>query len=402
MHIKRGLLVSAFITLACSKAVLAQTNNPDDLLGQDKFRAITTAVPFLLIVPDARTSGLGDAGTTLSPDANSIQYNTAKLAFADKPIAAGLSVSPWLRSIGVTDMYISLLSGYYKPTKQDAITVGFTYFNLGSLTFTTETGATVRDFNPQEFAVAAGYSRQLTQKFAVGVNAKWIYSNLTGGYSGTSQSTRPGQTAAVDISAYYHTDFAIGGNEAQYVFAASLNNFGPKISYTNATRRDFIPTILRIGNSVTYNLDPFQKITFMVDASKLAVPTPNPANRDTLTGLPSGTEKNLLNGFFSSFSDAPDGFKEELSEIMLGGGAEYWYDNLLALRGGYFNEAKNKGGRKYFTVGAGVRYQQFGFDVSYLVPSSGGSNNPLANQLRFSLVFNFNKPDTQAEESVTD
>ncbi len=396
MHIKRGLLMSAVTLAALTQSAFSQ------VLGDDKFRAITTAVPFLIIVPDARTSGVGDAGTSLSPDANAVQYNTAKLAFAEKPIAAALSVSPWLRNIGVTDMYISLLSGYYKPTKQDAVTVGFTYFNLGSLTFTTESGATIRDFNPQEFALAAGYSRQLTNKFAVGVNAKGIYSNLTGGVSNqTNTQSRPGVTAAVDISGYYKTDFALDGNEAQYVLAVSLNNFGPKISYTNNTRRDFIPTIFRIGQNLTYNIDPYNKVTFMADLTKLAVPTPDPNRRSKYSGVDT-LEKNLLNGFFSSFTDAPDGFSEELSEIMVGGGIEYWYDNLLALRGGYFNEAKNKGGRKYFTVGTGLRYQQFGFDVSYLVPSTGGSNNPLANQLRFTLLFDFNKPESKAEESITD
>ena len=380
---------------------------------EDTYRAITTAVPFLTITPDARAGGLGDAGTALSPDAQSIQYNIAKIAFADKPISAQLSYTPWLRNI-TPDMFISMLSGYYKIRKQDAVTFGFTYFNLGSITFTDNQGGIVRDFNPQEFSLNAGYSRQLTTNFSVGLGAKYIYSNLTGGYTNaTNQQARPGQTVAVDLSGYYTRTLVLGGREGTLSFAASLNNFGPKISYSNDSRQDPIPTLLRLGANLGLELDPYNRINFVLDASKLAVPTPTRVNFvPTIDTGGSGTNNaTLLGGFFSSFSDAPNGFKEELQEIMLGGGIEYRYNDLFALRGGYFHESANKGGRQFFTAGVGVKYQQLGLDFSYLIPTTQGASNPLANTFRLTIAFDFNKGTSNneapagtpgAEESVTD
>ena len=381
--------------------------------GQDdeEYRAITTAVPFVTITPDARAGGLGDAGTALSPDAQSIQYNVAKIAFADKPVSAQLSYTPWLRNI-TPDMFISLLSGYYKIRKQDAVTFGFTYFNLGSITFTDNQGGIVRDFNPQEFALSAGYSRQLTDNFSIGVATKYIYSNLTGGYSNaTNQQSRPGQTVAVDLSAYYKRNLVLGGREANLAFAASLNNFGPKISYSNDSRQDPIPTLLRLGVNLGLELDPYNRINFVLDASKLAVPTPTRVNFNSNNLGNDSSDATLLGGFFSSFGDAPDGFSEELKEIMLGGGVEYSYNDLFALRGGYFHESRDKGGRQFFTAGVGLKYQQLGIDFSYLIPTTQGASNPLANTMRFTVSFDFNRGTSNneapagtpgAEESVTD
>lgn len=407
----------AVFFLAGTASVLAQNqginNGNNNLLGQDKFNAITTAVPFLTITPDARTSGLGEAGVSNTPDANSPFYNTGKLAFAEKPIAASFSISPWLRNLGFNDMYLAYLSGYYKIRKQDAITAGFTYFNLGSLTFTDQSGNAIRDFNPQEFAIQAGYSRQLTNNFALGVAGKFIYSNLTGNFSNSADiQARPGITQAVDLSGYYKKEISIKGTPGELSFGGSIVNIGPKISYTNNNRRDFIPTTLRVGGRLTLDLDPYNKLSFLLDASKLMVPTPDVKVVTKITETPSGgldtnyidsnftANKNLISGMFGSFNDAPRGLSEELEEIMISSGVEYWYDNLFALRAGYFNENKYKGNRKYFTAGIGLRYQQFGLDISYLVPASSGNNNPLANTLRFSLLFDFNAP--QKEESVTE
>ena len=403
----------AAVLVAGAVPVLAQTSpntgintQNSNLTGADKYNAITTAVPFLTITPDARTSGLGDANAANTPDANSGYTNIGKLAFAEKPIAAAFSITPWLRNLGFNDMYLAYLSGYYKLTKQDAITASFTYFNLGSLTFTDPQGGTIRDFNPQELAVMGGYSRQLTSNFALGVGIKGIYSNLTGNFSNSADiQARPGVSAAVDLSGYYKKEINIGGTPGEWAFGASIVNFGPKISYSNNNRRDFLPATARVGGRLSLDLDPYNRLSFMLDLSKLMVPTPDvhhiyDANGVFVKDSNFTANKNLVAGTFGSFSDAPGGATEELREIMYSGGVEYWYDNLFALRGGYFNESQYKGNRKYFTAGFGLRYQQFGLDISYLVPTSTANNNPLANTLRFTLLFNFAAPEK--EESVTE
>jgi len=382
--------------------------NNANLLGQDKFNAITTAVPFLTITPDARTSGLGDAGVANTPDANSAYYNVAKLTTAEKTTAGSVALSPWLRNLGFTDMLLFYGAGYHKLTKQDVITGAFTYFNLGSLTFTDQNGAQIRDFNPQEIAVTAGYARQLTTNFSLGVAGKFVYSNLTGNFSNAADiQARPGVTQAVDISGYYRKEINLGGTPGELAFAGAISNLGPKISYSNNDRRDFIPTTLRVGTRLTLDLDPYNKVNFLLDVSKLMVPTPDVRRLQKINGLDTAftdsnftSNKSLITGIFGSFNDAPGGTKEELREIMIGGGAEYWYDNLFALRIGYFNENRFKGNRKYVTAGVGLRYQQFGVDFSYLVPTGSANNNPLANTLRFTLLFDFE--NSKKEESVTD
>jgi hypothetical protein len=192
---------------------------------------------------------------------------------------------------------------------------------------------------------------------------------------------------------YYTNDIALAGSPANVAFGVALSNFGPKISYTSGNRRDFIPTTLRVGGALTTELDPYNKVTFTADISKLLVPTPS---------LPGGPppDSTLIGGLVSSLFQAPGGFKEKMQELMIGGGVEYWYDNLFALRGGYFHEHREKGNRKYFTAGVGIRYQTFGIDFAYLLPVQ--SNHPLAETLRFSLLFNFDKPKGEVESVLDD
>jgi hypothetical protein len=403
-------LSASLLSLFWSPDLFAQLNGntPTNATGQDKYNAITTAVPFLTITPDARSNALGESGSGISPDANSAFYNMAKIAFTEKPFAASLSYTPWLRNLGFTDMGLTYLTGYYKFTKQDAINLQFNYFNLGSLAFTDNSGNAIRDFNPQEIAFGLGYARQLTNSFSVGVSGRYIYSNLTGNFSNTaSVDARPGSSIGVDVSGFYKTEFDLGATPAQFNLGFGVTNFGPKISYSNNNRRDFIPTMLRVGPALTLDLDPFNKVTFVLEAAKLLVPTPvrqiiekqgpsgNIIRIDSIT-----SNKPLFSGIFGSFNDAPGKASEEFNEILLSGGVEYWYDNLFALRAGYFNEAKNKGGRKYFTTGIGIRYTQFGLDISYLVPTSKSFGNPLANTLRFTLMYSFESAAEPA--SVTD
>lgn len=364
--------------------------NPGTIIGVDTLqRIITTAVPFLTIAPDARSGAMGDVGVAISPDANATHWNPAKLVFLESQVGASISYTPWLGKI-INDMSISYLSGYYKITREQAVAISFRYFDLGDITFTVDRDDPGTRFNPREYAISGYYSRMLTENLSIGIGTRFIRSNLTGSFSNSSSNidSRPGSSVAADISVYYTKDLILSGKNSHLAFGADISNIGRKITYTNEDNRDFIPTNLRLGSAFTTSLDPFNTLTFALDINKLMVPTPSETSND----------KTLLNGMFSSFGDAPGGFSEELQEFMLSFGVEYWYNKTFAARTGYFYENKEKGNRRYLTMGVGFRYQVFGIDFAYLIPSE--KTHPLAETLRFSLHFDLDKGDE--EESVVE
>lgn len=370
-------------------------SNPDELLGAQN--AITTAVPFLAISPDARHAALGDAGVATSADANASYWNAGKLVFIDKKYGGTLSYTPWLGKI-VNDMSISYLSGFYKITREQAVSASIKYFDLGDISFRDANNNPLGDFNPREFAFDATYSRLLTENFSMGITGRYIYSNLTGAFSGID--AKPGNSVAVDIGAYYTTTFKTA-KISSLSLGATITNIGAKLSYTDNQNKDFLPTTLRLGGAYTTELDPYNSITFVLDFSKLMVPTPPIRATDGSIVHGKDDNRSVLSGMFGSFSDAPDGFEEEMHEIMTSVGIEYWYNNLFAARVGYFNEAKTKGNRKYLTVGLGFRKKQFGIDVAYLVPVNK-RESPLAETLRFTLLFQIPQQENEKKESVTD
>lgn len=381
------------------------------IAGQDTSRrVITTAVPFLTIAPDARSGAMGDAGVALSPDANSTYWNASKLALIDKKFGFSLSYTPWLGKI-INDMSISYLSGYYKITREQAVSVSLRYFDLGDIFFTDEFGVDNGQFSPREISIDAGYSRQLAERLALGIALRYIHSNLTGNFSNTTIEAQPGNSVSADISVYWDKDLMLSGANSNIAFGAAITNIGAKLSYSDEDNKDFIPTNLRLGTAFKTNLDPFNTLTFAFDLNKLMVPTPpvyeyddngvlvKDANNNPVIARGKDPNRSLISGMFGSFADAPDGFSEEMSEIMLSFGIEYWYNQLFAARAGYFHEAYNKGNRKYFTMGVGFRYQVFGLDFAYLVPTE--QNHPLAETLRFTLIFDFDNY-TEDDDSVTD
>lgn len=372
-----------------------QNTAPPAAVGQDDDRkVITTAVPFLTITPDARAGAMGDAGVATSPDANASYWNPAKLAFMENEVGFSLSYTPWLGKI-INDMSIAYLSGYYKFTKEQAVAVSMKYFDLGEIFFTDDQGRPTGDFNPREVAIDATYSRMLSQKLSVGITGRYIHSNLTGNFTSANAANgadaQPGNTVAADIAVYYNKDLLLSGKNANLAFGAVISNIGGKLTYSDENNRDFIPTNLRLGSAFTTDLDPYNKITFALDFNKLLVPSPQSDGSER--------DKSLISGMFGSFTDAEGGAREELQEITLSAGAEYWYNNTFAARLGYFYESEEKGNRKYLTMGLGFRYQVFGIDFAYLVPQE--QEHPLAETLRFTLLFNFEKK-SQDIESVTD
>ncbi len=356
------------------------------LLYSQELNAIQTVVPFLTIAPDSRAGGMGDVGVATSPDVYSMHWNPAKFAFIDGEGGVGVSYSPWLRNL-VPDINIAYLTGYKRLDSKQVLSGSLIYSSLGLVPLTDEFGNPLRNINPNEFALDAGYSRLFTDNLSGGIAFRFIYSNLTSGFSAGGEDTKPGISIAADISGYYEKDISIMNKDGHLAFGLNFSNIGSKMSYSDAQTSDFIPMNMRLGTSATVELDQYNKITASIDINKLLVPTS--PEYDT-SGIIAGKDPNVSVpvAIFQSFIDAPGGFKEELHEITYSYGLEYWYNNQFAIRGGYFHENETKGNRKYFTAGAGFRLKIFTIDFSYLMPLT--QNHPLARTLRFSLAFDFN------------
>ncbi|MEI8059173.1 MAG: type IX secretion system outer membrane channel protein PorV [Ferruginibacter sp.] len=346
---------------------------------------VTSAVPFLRITPDARSGGMGDVGIATSADANSSFSNLAKTSFASSKSGLAINYVPWLRDLSVQDVYLASLSGYVKIDNESAFTGSLRYFSLGSIQFTDNLGNDLQTFRPREFAFDAGYSRKLSAKSSLGIGLRYINSNLASGTL-NGVSYKAGTSVAGDLHFYHH---GAKENGEGLNWGATLSNLGAKISYTSdANQKDFIPANLGLGIAYTKVFDEQNKITFAADVHKLLVPTP-PAVGDS-AALVSYRNKGVVSSWFSSFTDAPGKFSEEMQEVNISLGAEYWYNNQFAFRAGYFYENPNKGNRKFFSVGAGLKYNVFGLNFAYLFPSGSGVNrNPLSNTYRFGIVFDF-------------
>mgnify|MGYP003798616315 FL=1 len=392
-------IISAIVLLGSVNSVSSQTSQ--DLTEQAYgINTITTAVPFLLIAPDARGGAMGDAGAGTSPDVYSMHYNPAKYAFIDKNVGFSVSYSPWLSQL-VNDISLGYLTGYKKLDDDQVIAGSLRYFSLGNIVFTDNVGTEIGQFSPNEFAVDVAYSRKFSDYIGGAIALRYIYSNLTGGIYVNGAQSKPGQSIATDIAFYYEKELDMGKTPAVLSFGADISNIGAKITYTENQDRSFIPINMRLGPSLTLDLDDYNQLMFTFDFNKLLVPTP-PIYAEDSAGQPikddngdyviadgKDPKRSIVSGMFGSFSDAPGGFKEEMQELSFCLGTEYWYDQQFALRAGFFYEHPNKGNRKYITLGAGLRYNVFGLDFSYLIPLE--QRNPLENTLRFTLVFNFDK-----------
>ncbi len=345
---------------------------------------VTTAVPFLRISPDARAGGMGDLGVATTPDVNSQFYNVAKYAFASNPSGIGMTYTPWLKDLGLNDVYLASLAGYYKLDEVQAISGSLRYFSLGNIQFTDNLGNDLNSFRPRELAVDAGYSRQLSERLSLGIALRYINSNLAGGQAISGVSYKPGNAVSGDVGLYYNS---LGDDGSGLSLGLALTNLGSKISYTSdATQKDYIPANFTLGAVYTSVSNEVNKLSFGLDIHKLMVPTP-PLLGDS-AGLVNYRSKGVVGSWFGSFGDAPGGFAEELKELYFSLGGEYTYDEQFSVRAGYFYENQTKGNRQYFSLGAGFKYSSLAFNLSYLIPSGSGVNrNPLSNTIRFGLVF---------------
>lgn len=408
----KGFLIVGILCFMSSQ-VTSQVFDPDkgcaiDVNGECIPNTLLTAVPFLKIVPDARAGAMGDAGLATSADANSIHFNASKLAFAEQNFGLGVTYTPWLRELGLTDVFLAYLSGYNKINDVQAIGFSLKFFSLGDINFTDINGGSTGMGRPREFEIAGAYSRKLGDNLSAGITAKYIYSNLASGQQVQGIDINTANAFATDISLTYMKE--VGSNDNELSIAGAISNLGSKVSYTNSSlTKDFLPGNIGIGAAYKMNLDEYNSLTFAMDINKLLVPTPQPfelievidgketevpnPNFDQTGGDDGGPDgigdyrqKGTFAGIFGSFADAEGGFSEEIKELTYSLGVEYLYNSQFAVRTGYYFENELKGDRQYLTLGVGLQYNVATINISYLIPTSN-RRSPLDNTLRFSFIF---------------
>ncbi len=386
--------IIALCICAETLSVVGQT-----VVRSDQINSVKTAVPFLTIAPDSRSSAMGDVGAATSPDVNSLHWNPAKYAFIDCSGGIALSYSPWLRRL-VNDMNLLYLTGYKRIDKMQVLAGSLRYFDMGNIAFYDVTGEFMTDGRPNEFALDLAYSRMFSEKISAALAFRYIRSDISSGVTQTpGMKAKAGNSFAADIAMYYHSDLELAGKKGTWALGVDISNIGAKMAYSNEQEKTFIPINLRIGGSAGLNLDDYNKLTLAVDFNKLLVPTPPyRENGEIIAGK--NPDVGIVQGMIQSFYDAPGGFKEEMHEITYGVGLEYLYRDVFAVRTGYFHEHPTKGNRRYFTMGVGVKMNVIGIDFSYLI-STQGQHNPMNNTLRFTLIFSFGQPSKSSSNSTT-
>ncbi|PID90538.1 MAG: hypothetical protein CSA97_02420 [Bacteroidetes bacterium] len=388
-------LLVVFVPRAGAKSQIS-ISNMDGRVGTEadaasgKRNLLQPAVPLLTVAPDSRAGGLGDAGVATSPDANSQHWNLAKYAMIPKKWGISISYIPWLREL-TNDINLAYLVGYYKIDDLQAVSGSLRYFSLGQMVFTNEQGETLKSHHPNEFAIDVAYSRIFTEGLSGGVAFRFIRSDLTGGFSqpNSTGTVKAGTAYAADLAIYYQHPFSVKGIPSEYAIGFTLTNIGSKLSY-NDEDKHFIPMNMRLGARWTSHIDQYNDLSADLELSKLLIPTPprRDANGDIIKGK--NPDVSVVMGMIQSFYDAPDGFAEEMREITWSTALEYVYAKQFAVRTGFFYEHDTKGGRKFFSIGAGITYNVFTLDAAYLIPTAG-FNSPMANTMRFSLMVNFDK-----------
>jgi len=376
------------VLLLTSLAVFSQSAGSQD----SRLNPLITSAPSLTITPDARAGGMGDVGVATSADVNSQHWNPSKYVFMDSPGGVSFSYTPWMSKI-VKDINLAYLCGYFKIADKQVISGSLRYFSLGQVDLTNADGTVLTSTQPSEFAIDAAYSRLLSERWSAAVAMRFIYADLSGGMV---EELFPGNSVAADIATTYKMPLTFPADNGSLAFGLNISNIGSKISYDKGNTNLFIPTNMRLGASLEYPMDKYNKISVSLDLNKMLIPSTPIKNvvagadsattaandKAYQTALNKYNSTSPLSGIFNSFSD---GFAEEMREIAWAVGVEYAYNKQFFLRGGYFNEDKTKGSRKYFTAGAGFKLNMFQLDASYVI--SVAQTNPLDQTIRFSLSF---------------
>lgn len=350
---------------------------------------VTTAVPFLRVSPDARSGGMGDIGIAISPDANAVFINNARLAFLEKKSEIVFNAAPWLRDAGYKDVNLFSLGGYKQLKNNQVISAGIRYFTLGNIQLTDFNGNLLNSIKPNEYSLEFGYSRLLSAKWSVGINFKYLHSQLALGDAGDGNTYKAINTIAGDLGFYYNDNNT--QNEGWRV-GLVLQNLGPKVNYSNnAQNKSYLPANLGVGINYTKNIAENQYLSFGLELNKLLVPDPpNSTGNAQLDSSNLATYKNnsVIESWYSSFSTELSPFKSLQTSI----GIEYNYNHFFWLRTGYFYESTERGDRTNFTAGVGLKYKVITSNLSYVVPAGNGiTRNPLSNTLRLGLIFHLDK-----------
>ena len=373
-------ILFALILLSPSLAFAQYSSNGSNSTG------IPTAVPFLLITPDSRSGGMGEAGVAISPDVNANFWNPSKLAFIDGDNDLSASYSPWLRNL-VPDVSLSYVSFAHRLDERNSFGASLRYFNLGQIDLTDNNQTPLGTYIPNEFSVDGSFARKFGNNFSLGLSLRFIHSSLASGSFLSGQQVKAANAVAADVSLYYNKSLQEFGSDATFSFGTDISNIGSKVSYTDNGTKYFLPANLKVGIANTINMDEYNSITFALDLNKLLVPTPPIVDNNGNIIKGKSDDVSVPTGIFESFTDAPNGFSQEMQQIIISPGLEYWYNKTFALRAGYFYQNPNNGGLHYFTFGTGFRYDIYAFDFSYIAASQ--QNSPLANTLRFTLMINF-------------
>lgn len=368
--------------------------------GQNSSRVISTGVPFLLITPDARSAGMGELGVATPVDAYSQQWNPAKYAFATSEKGIGISYTPYLNKL-VDDIFLGNLAFYKKLNDRSSWATSLKYYSLGNIQFNEFVGGSIIDQGqerPSELSLDLSYALKLSEKFSMAIATRYIRSDLK---ISLDADTSSANTLGIDIAGFYQTSpFDFGNNNAVFSGGINISNIGPRLNYDMGGKKSFIPTNFKLGFGLNLIYDDQNSLGIYTEFNKLLVPTPVAVYNDD--GVFSGYQQpniDFLKGIFTSFSDAPSGLSEELSEVTVAIGLEYLFQNTFSLRTGYFNESQDKGSRRYLTFGAGFDLNFMNIDISYLF-STSSVRNPLENTIRFSLSLNLESRIPQSPVEV--
>ncbi len=363
--------------------------------AQESIRVITTAVPFLLIAADARSGGMADIGVATSADAFSQQWNPAKYVFAISKQGVGITYTPYLSNL-VNDIFLGNLTYYNRLNERSAIATSFRYFSLGDIELRETFDQEPLIQSPNEFTFDVSYALRLSERFSMAVSGRYLSSDLK--IQASNEDASAATSFAIDVAGYYQSE-EIGYSDFGGRWRAGFNisNVGPKIKYDDVGQESFLPTNLGLGVGFDFILDQYNKVGVNLEFNKLLVPTPpdpdlngdgEVTDAERSRAIQDYQDINFFSGMFQSFSDAPDGFSEELKEVIWALGAEYWYQDVFAFRMGFFHESPVKGSRQFLSLGAGFKYTTINIDMSYLF-STSTVRSPLEGTLRFGLTFNF-------------
>ena len=381
----KKLFIPILLSLVAFKGMAQDPGNENTGIEN---RVITTGVPFILIAADPRAAGMGDIGVTTSADAFSQQWNPAKYAFSLSKQGVGVTYTPYLSKL-VNDIFLGNITYYNRLNERSAVAASFRYFSNGEIELRQTADEEPLLVKPNELLFDVSYSLRLSERFSMAVAGRYIRSDLKLQTSIADASAA--NSFAVDVAGYYQSEeIPYNDFDGRWRMGFNISNIGPKLKYDEVGSESNLPTNLALGGGFDFILDEYNKVGVSAEVNKLLVPTPSDSNNDGLINNEDDYyNESFFGGIFSSFGDAPDGFSEELKEFTWALGAEYWYQDVFAFRGGYFNESDDKGSRKFASIGAGFRYTAINIDISYLFSTSKLANSPLDGTLRFGLTFNF-------------